>query len=318
MRPQQGGEAAPVGACSSAVRSAVLSAQRDPRAQRAPLRPREANAAAATSVKLPGLSSPEEPARQPHRDQRHQRHLHLQAWGLPHRQQQQQHTAVWADNQHSSPAQHTDWTAQHQQLYWPASSMQQCAVSASSPTQDPSAPHSRGWSPPCPGVSPPPLAAQHGGSYRSQGTGGHRPIAAQVSLKQAGQDAESKLAVGDAAGAIAAVEAGLLLLSAQPSLQVRMMPDGGGDGRGNDSRSECSRLAGVLRRAAGVLASEVGCARDYAMGRDAELYALSVAKQQAVDTSARSAQLVAEEATARSRLELTAAQERWEASERAG
>jgi hypothetical protein len=62
----------------------------------------------------------------------------------------------------------------------------------------------------------------------------------------------------------------------------------------------------------------VGCARDYAMGRDAELYALSVAKQQAVDTSARSAQLVAEEATARSRLELTAAQERWEASERAG
>ena len=61
------------------------------------------------------------------------------------------------------------------------------------------------------------------------------------------------------------------------------------------------------------LASEVDCARDYAKGRDAELYALSVAKQQAVDTSARSAQLVAEEATARSRLELTAAQERWEA-----
>eukprot|EP01048_Picozoa_sp_COSAG05_P010030 COSAG05_NODE_861_length_6899_cov_5.421618_2_plen_905_part_00 len=120
------------------------------------------------------------------------------------------------------------------------------------------------------------------GCYNSNIVGGHDGSNSAVdgddwaavdgTLCRTEREAEAKLRGGDAAGALASIEAGLAAALYPAAATVHGLAGG-------------RRVAEVLRRAAGALASELSCAREYARGRDEELYALSVAKQQAVDAS---------------------------------
>ena len=260
-------------AATAAVRSAVLSAKND-RRRAAPLLPLDTNTGAELQV---STSTPLDSVHAgcSRKEQRSQlggqripqgrgRHVlppdHARQRGLS--QQHEQQGREWVPPQQqqyaSSPIQQLGRTSQPQrqdrsppfQAVSPPLPHQQSALAAQQAV----------W----PKMLPPTAAGRDGlntSSNKSSNDGSSGAdgwVAIEAALRRTEREAEAKLLGGDAAGALASIKDGLStgFSPAPSSFSAARGGGSGGGGRG---------VAEVLRRAAGALASELSCARDYAV-----------------------------------------------------